>query len=342
MRRSVLVLALAACSQAPEGPQIATREELGEVLFNDPSLSEPPGQACADCHLASAAFADPEDERTSAGVLRDRFGSRNAPTAMYTRFVPPLHETANGMTGGLMWDGRAASLEAQAAVPLLNPLEMNNPDEKTVARKVRAKYAGAMQRVFGRDALDDDARLFAHVTDALGAFQRSAQLSPFSSRYDQYLAGTYTLDAREKAGLDVFEDPARGNCASCHPSRPAGDGSPPLFTTFGYADLRVPPHRDNPFYRLPPALNPAGEAFVDRGLATTTKDTRHDGMFRIPTLRNVARTTPYGHNGYFRRLDEMIAHIDDVNDSIRLSREDIAAVVTFLETLTDANVEGYR
>lgn len=333
MRASVLLALVTACAAKSPPAQPVTIEQLGESLFSDTTLSEPPGQSCADCHDPSAAFADPEEDRTSAGAIRERSGTRNTPTAMYARFIPPLHAVGDEMFGGLFWDGRAASLEAQAAFPLLNPLEMNNPDKATVVRKVRQKHGRAMTVVFGARAFDDVDRAYAHVTEAIAAFERTSAFSPFSSRYDAYLAGTADLDEREHAGLRVFA----ANCARCHPHQPGPDGSPPLFTTFGYANLDVPPFRDNPFYRLPPSLNPDGEHFVDRGLGATTGNPKHDGMFRIPTLRNVARTTPYTHDGYFRRLDEMIAFIDERDPAIQLTRQDIIDLVAFLATLTDGH-----
>lgn len=339
MRWLLLVgLLVGACSD--EAPQLraTTREELGALLFDDPRLSEPAGQACSDCHGASAAFADPEDDRTSVGVIAGRFGPRNAQSAMYSGFVPPLHvDPATGqMAGGLFWDGRANTLEDQAAAPLLNPLEMNNPDKATVFAKVRSAYARELKQIFGKDALKDADTAFAHVTEALGAFQRTAQFSPFSSKYDRVLAGTATLSEAEARGQAIFEDPARGNCASCHPSRPVAKGAPPLFTTFAYANINLPPFNDSPFLHLPVQLNPDGESYIDPGLAKTTGNPAHQGMFRVPSLRNVARTTPYGHNGYFRRLDEMVAFSSPANAP--LSKLEVADVVAFLTTLTDAEV----
>jgi cytochrome c peroxidase len=340
MRWAALICVLAgACSSSETRAPAASKEELGALLFDDPHLSEPAGQACSDCHVASAAFADPEDDRTSAGVIRDRFGVRNTPSAMYLKFAPPLHAEGDQMVGGLFWDGRASDFAAQAAGPLLNPLEMNNPDKAAVVRKVKQAYGRDMTRLFGPDVFDDTDRAFAALTAAIGAFERTEAFSPFSSRYDRYLAGTATLDEHEQRGLAVFEDPARGNCASCHPSRPSADGTGPVFTTYGYANLAVPVFRDNPFYSMPAALNPDGASYVDHGLAATTKNPAHEGMFRIPSLRNVVRTTPYGHDGYFRRLDEMIGHHASVDPAIKLTPEDIADLVAFLGTLTDANVE---
>jgi cytochrome c peroxidase len=345
------------CSSNEHEPKATTSAELGALLFDDPRLSEPAGQACSDCHAPAMAFADPEDDRTSVGVVPGRFGVRNAQSAMYAGFTPPLHEdpTTGRMAGGLFWDGRANTLEDQAGMPLLNPLEMNNPDKAAVVAKVRAYYGPELRAIHGTDALADVDRAFGHVTAALAAHERSASFAPFSSKYDRFLAGAAQLDEHEARGLAIFEDPARGNCASCHPSRPTADGAPPVFTNFAYENLGVPRFNNNPFYHLDRALNPLGEAHVDRGLGEATKQPKHDGMFRVPTLRNVARTTPYGHNGYFRRLDEIVAfHSPDSAQardpevapttrehlgSSPLSEQDIADLVAFLRTLTDAEVE---
>jgi cytochrome c peroxidase len=352
----LLGISLLGCA-SPESAKPMTKDALGAALFNDPRLSEPAGQACSDCHDAKLAFTDPEGDRVSAGVLRDRFGVRNAPTAMYARFVPPLHRDpqTQRMVGGLFWDGRANSLEEQAALPLLNPLEMNNPSKAAVVDKLRAHYARQFRDLFGADALADVDRGFAHLTEAIAAFERTPAFAPFSSKYDRYLAGTAELDASEARGLAIFEDPARGNCASCHPDRPAADGTPPLFTSFMYENIGLPRFADSPFYSLSDELNPEGARFVDHGLAKTTGDARDDGMFRVPTLRNVNKTSPYGHNGYVRRLDEMVEYLTGSCDrsgmcqlpapevaahaqrarGAALSRQDVSDVVAFLRTLTD-------
>jgi cytochrome c peroxidase len=232
MRSSLVAVVVASACGSPAPPM--TEQELGRALFFDPALSEPAGQACADCHAAELAFSDPEDERTSAGVIRGRVGFRNSQTAMYASFAPPLRKGPDGrFTGGLFWDGRADTLEAQAALPLVNPLEMNNPSKARVVEKVRRlPYARGFRDVYGPGALDDVDAAYANVTRALAAFQRTRAFAPFSSRYDGYLAGTVELTPEERRGLAVFEDPARGNCASCHPSRPGPGGAPPLFTDF--------------------------------------------------------------------------------------------------------------
>ncbi|HUJ60003.1 MAG TPA: cytochrome c peroxidase [Kofleriaceae bacterium] len=364
-----LLLALAACTAAPP----PTKAELGRVLFDDPGLSTPPGQACSDCHAESAKFRDPEsDHATSMGVIGGRFGSRNAPSLMYARFVPPLHFDAERgrWIGGLFWDGRANTLEDQPAGPLLNPLEMNNPDKATVVRRVRqGPHAATLRAIYGANALDDTDRGYAAIVDALAAYERSPAMSPFHSKYDRYLAGQEPLTDQELRGLSIFEDPARGNCASCHPSRPGPDGSPPLFTDFSYANLGEPRYQNNNFYRQARQFNPAGAGYIDRGLGAIVHDPAYDGAFRVPTLRDVAKTAPYGHAGYFENLPyavdfiasrdlgsrdsptcsrargvaaicawpppELRATADPRIGSHPLSAQEIDDVVAFLDTLTD-------
>ncbi|MEO7733270.1 MAG: cytochrome-c peroxidase, partial [Kofleriaceae bacterium] len=155
---------------------------------------------------------------------------------------------------------------------------------------------------FGERALDDVDTAFAHICEALATFERSSRLAPFSSRYDRYLAGELALTASESRGLAIFEDPARGNCAGCHPSRPSGDGAAPLFTDHSYANLGIPRYDNSKFYLQPAAYNPEGVHFIDHGLMATVGDPAQDGKFRVPTLRNIAQTPPYGHNGYFENL----------------------------------------
>jgi cytochrome c peroxidase len=362
-----LVLAVATCAgssgrvRAPLEPVTST-EQLGKLVFEDPALSSPAGQACQDCHAPHVAFRDPVSDRsTSPGAVPGRFGARNAPTAMYARFVPPLHDSGHGYVGGFCWDGRAGSLEEQAGGPLLNPLEMNNPDKATVVEKVRhSTYAASFRAVFGPDALDDTDKAFANITKAIAAYERTDVFAPFSSKYDRYMAGNATFSDAEKRGLAIFNDPARGNCASCHPA--------PMFTNYSYANLGIPRYDNNKIYMQPASFNPDGEHFIDHGLMQTTHDPADDGMFRVPTLRNIARTPPYGHNGYFANVPYMLeflatrdlgapdvptcsratpdaicawpgpevaANVDQRVGHLPLDKQDLDDLAAFLSTLTD-------
>jgi len=345
---------------------------LGQQIFFDTNLSSPPGQACASCHAPAKAFTDPDTSLpTSKGVIPGRAGNRNTPTAMYAAFTPYFHFDADDglFEGGQFLDGRAPTLEAQAKGPFLNPLEMANPDKAAVVAKLRdADYAKAFREVFGPEALDEVDAAYDKLAIALAAFERTPGFSPFSSKYDAYLAGETVLSPSERRGLAVFERADKGNCAACHPSRADEDGTPPRFTDASYDNLGVPRNPANPFYTEP--ANPAGFEWVDRGLGDATGLASEDGKFKVPTLRNIAVTGPYMHNGYFATLRgvvefynsrdarrdcrnpmlsehqarirhcwpaaEVAANVnhDELGD-LGLSDREIDDLVAFLETLTD-------
>jgi len=299
----------------PSNSQQTAKAQLGQALFFDPSLSSPPGQSCATCHDANAGLADPDRRLpVSRGIVPGRVGNRNTPTAGYAAFSPKFHfDKEEGLyVGGQFLDGRAATLEEQAKGPFLNPLEMANPDGKSVVEKVRrAAYSHEFDKVFGKGALDDPKQAYEYIVEALAAFERTSHFSPFTSKYDAYLAGKAKLSKQELRGLRLFEAEDKGNCAACHPSKPGPKGEPPLFTDFTYDNLGVPRNPDNPFYKLPAQLNPAGLQWVDRGLGTTVKKRSEDGKFKVPTLRNIERTGPYMHNGYFKTLRGTVVFYND-------------------------------
>jgi len=351
---------MAACngSQSTDAdPTFTDKERLGKLLFFDTTLSTPPGQACSDCHDPSLAFTDPDKELpVSRGARPGLYGNRNDMPVAYSAFVPPLHRDPDEgiWVGGFFWDGRVNTLAEQAQGPPLNPLEMANPDVATVAVKLRAAdYAALFTKVYGPNALADPELAYANMADALEAYQKTPEVSPFNSKYDLFLRGEAELSEQESRGLAIFVAENKGNCAACHPHRPAEDGSPPLFTDFTYDNLGVPRSPENPFYSLPPELNPDGFAFVDLGLGTTVDDPAENGKFRVPTLRNVAITGPYMHNGVFKTLFQVVAFYNsrdlggwpdpevaaNVNDeelgNLGLSNQEIEDLVAFLETLTD-------
>jgi cytochrome c peroxidase len=334
-----------------------TKERLGKLLFFEESLSTPPGQACSACHAPEVAFADPETELpVSKGARPGLYGNRNDMTASYAAFVPPLHfDKEEGIwVGGLFWDGRANSLAEQAMGPLLNPLEMANPDTLTVAEKLRAlSYAGLFTEAYGPDALRNPGTAFNHMADAIEAYEKTSEVSPFSSKYDHWLRGETELSKQELRGLKLFDAEEKGNCAACHPSSPAEDDSLSLFTDFTYDNLGTPRNPENPFYSLPLELNPDGFAFVDLGLGITVNDPAQNGKFRVPTLRNVAITPPYMHNGVFKTLFNVVAFYNtrdvaewpapEVSENVNmeemgnlgLTNQELEDLVAFLRTLTD-------
>jgi cytochrome c peroxidase len=332
--------------------------ELGKQLFFDTTLSEPAGQACASCHLPTAGFADPDRELpVSRGVHPDRFGDRNTPSIAYSMFTPTLNydEEEQHYVGGLFHDGRAATLEEQAKQPFLNVVEMANPDKESVVRKVRAApYAQQFDKVFGKDILKDADKAFNSIAKALAAFERTEVFRPFSSKYDYFLAGKVELTAQEARGLELFEAEDKGNCVACHPSKLGSKGEPPLFTDYTYDNIGLPVNQANPFYFQSKRFNPKGDQYVDIGLAKTTGRSEDLGKFKVPTLRNVALTPPYLHNGIFSGLKEVVDFYNtrdtrddwgtpEVSENVNteelgdlgLSDEEVDAIVAFMGTLTD-------
>lgn len=309
----VAVLALAACqetalSDAPRRtPVLSPIAALGEQLFKDSSLSASGRQSCETCHRPEFAHAAPGGDLVSTGGPgMDLPGIRNSPSIRYAAFTPPFGFDDEGTAfGGLFRDGRAATLAEQAKQPFLDAREMANPSvEAVIARLRQSSNAARFRAVFGAAALDDAAIAFDRLAAAIAQYEAELpDFRRFDSKYDAYLAGQTLLTAQEARGLAVFEDPDKGNCAACHPSRPAADGSPPLFTDFTYDNVGVPRNG-----RIPANADPA---FFDLGLCGPLRKDLADrrdlcGAFKVPTLRNVARTAPYFHNGAFGTLREVV------------------------------------
>lgn len=306
----------------PGPPALTPIQILGQSIFFDETLSSPAGQSCASCHAPEAGWVDNRGTDTSEGVVAGRFGPRNSLPVMYVDHGPEFHYDAltGGYVGGYYWDGRAKQRENQARIPFFSKTEMNNMNPRQVIRTIRrGAYASLFQEVFGPGAWDDDEEAFKNVQKAVTAFQESWVLNRFRSRFDQYRAGdTSALTLRERAGLELFE--GKAGCASCHPSQDRPDGVGALFTTHRYVNLGVPRNGMNPFYDMPTAINPDGDLYVDHGLGghlTGTAAAAEKGKFKIPSLRNVAKTGPYMHNGVFATLDEavMFHNTRDVDSS---------------------------
>ncbi|MFO1312337.1 MAG: cytochrome-c peroxidase [Burkholderiales bacterium] len=282
---------------------------LGEKAFFDPSLSASGKMACATCHEPASAHStgDPDIVVPAGGSGSTTAGFRNAPSLRYLQKNAAFSFDGEGTpTGGFNRDGRAASLAEQARRPFVAPWEMANPNPDAVVAKLRnASYAAEFRRVFGSDVFDNPAVAFDRLVFAIAQFQKEdPSFAPFDSKYDQFLAGRLRLTDRELQGLALFNDPGKGNCAACHPSARGADGSPPLFTDFTYDNLGVPRN----------AAIPANEdpSYFDMGLCGPFREdlaNRLDlcGAFKVPSLRNVARTAPYFHNGRFKTLREVVA-----------------------------------
>ena len=348
------------CNQTNENTtelSLTPKEELGKLLFFEKQLSDPVGQDCSDCHDPKLAFADRNTGLpVSKGIIEGRYGNRNDMTIAYTSFVPPLHRDTveNIWIGGLFWDGRANDLAEQAMGPPLNPLEMANRDIVSIFEKlVKLEYSGMFKEVYGPDALSNPSLAYNNMADAIAAYEMTEEFRPFTSKFDYFLKGEADLTVQEMRGMGLFVSERKGNCAACHPHTALPDGTPPLFTDFSYDNLGAPKNPENPFYSLEEDLNPEGKDFVDLGLGLTVKDAAENGKFRVPTLRNVAITSPYLHNGVFKTLFQVVSfynsrdilswpepevpqnvNYDEMGD-LGLTTQEMEDIVAFLQTLTD-------
>ena len=351
----LLILGLMAAPVLATGG-VSSEAWLGALLYSDTALSQPDGQSCASCHTPGAGFADPDsDLPVSEGVL-PFFGGRSSPSSAYAAWSPIRYFDGEAWVGGMFWDGRATGdglgspLADQARGPFLNPIEMNNASEAEVVEEVRtASYAGLFRQVYPGSLSDVDAA-YDNVARAIAAYESSRLVNTFSSRFDAYAAGAHRVfTAQEKRGLALFNGKAQ--CSLCHPSTADATISTglakgkALFTDYTYDNLGIPQN---------PAIAPlTGSSAVDLGLGGQLGDPAYNGAFKVPTLRNVARTAPYGHNGYFATLGEIVHFYNtrdvspwpvpevpqNVNTSelgnLRLSKAQEQDVVAFLRTLTD-------
>jgi cytochrome c peroxidase len=302
-------------------PKPAELSELGRKLFFDRSLSASGQLACASCHNPSHAYGPANKLAVQLGGENGKLmGTRAAPSLRYLQTVPPFSEHFHdndgndsedaGPTGGLTWDGRARSRHEQAGLPLLGKNEMANASPAAVVAKLaRAPYAERFRQVFGSDVFDDDDKAWRAALLALEAFQdQPAEFYPYTSKYDAYLRGQAKLSAQEARGLKLFNDERKGNCASCHISQIGEDGAFPQFTDFGLIALGVPRN-----HKIAANANPH---YYDLGLCgplrTDFKNNKeYCGLFRTPSLRNVALRNVFFHNGA----------VDNLKDAVRFYAE---------------------
>ena len=298
---------------------------VGELLFHDTQLSAGRSQACASCHDPERAFVDPRAEAASLGDDGASWGDRNAPSAAYARFCPSFREGTRrrfntdsdiarytGFIGGQFHDGRAPDLEAQAAGPFLNPIEMGMPDEASVVSRLLENevYASTFVALYGPDIWDEPSAAYKAMTKAIAAFERTEAFAPFDSRYDRSLlalddARRYEYDPASLAayGKSLFFSAEFTNCAACHQLHAQGSRGAveEVFSGFEYHNLGVPENVE-----LRERNGGAPIQRVDLGLGAVLEDPEQDGKFKTPSLRNVAVTAPYMHNGVFRELKTVL------------------------------------
>jgi cytochrome c peroxidase len=287
---------------------LSAAAQLGKKIFNDASLSASGRQSCASCHDPATAHGAPNALAAQlGGAGLDQQGGRSAGSIRYLAANTAFHFAGDGTpTGGFFWDGRADSLQAQAGAPLLNPKEMANASKaEVVGRLSNAAYAQEFRAIYGAGIFDDVDAAFQRLTLAVQQFElEDPSFRPFSSKYDEFLRGRAQLSAQELRGFVLFNAPAKGNCAACHPSGRGADGSFPLFTDFTYDNLGVP--------RNPELAQNADPTYFDLGLCARSKNDltgRSDlcGAFKVPSLRNVAVRKSFFHNGVFKSLKQVVA-----------------------------------
>ena len=298
--------------------------ELGRHLFYDPILSGNNQVSCATCHLQELAFTDGKPKSIGLDGEALEFSSMSLANLLWgqERFF---------------WEGRAESLEHQALMPIVNPKELNQDlDELLGELRASSRYQELFGRAYGEISTDA-------VAKGLSTFMRL--LISNNSKYDQYLRGELRLSEDEEFGRklfmahpDVKVSLRGGNCIDCHSQ----------FLTSGFRD-GLDGFSNNGLDR---------DEDLEDGLMTTTQDPAHKGLFKVPTLRNIAVTAPYMHDGRFGTLEEVMAHynsgikvsetlspliLEADNEKIdpsqstglRLQDKEVEAIIAFLHTLTD-------
>ncbi|MDZ7817619.1 MAG: cytochrome c peroxidase [Aliarcobacter sp.] len=296
-----------------------TKEALGEILFFDKNLSFNRTQSCATCHNPNSGFTDDRNngisKMASLGDDNKSLGDRQAPTASYAKFSPNFHfdEKKQKYIGGQFWDGRAATLEEQAGGPPLNPIEMGMSNKKDVVERIKENelYVNSFKKLYGNDILNNDEKAYDALTQvAIASFERTDEFSPFDSKYDKYLKGEYDLTALEDLGKSLFFSNNNNSCASCHVLK-GEDKKGETFTNYEFHNIGTPANLELR------AKN--GVKDIDKGLLNNpaVRDEKQMGKYKVPTLRNVAVTAPYMHNGVFNDLKTVIEFYDKYNNKER-------------------------
>ena len=257
------------------------------------------------------------DTRKFSDGINGEFGNRN---------TMPLFNLAWNYDEKFFWDGNTFSLEHQALVPVADPIEMNSTWlDVELKLQQHNEYPDLFEAAFGTTKIDSNL-----VTKAIAQFERT--LISANSKFDQYLLGQTNLTPEELNGFNIFMDEARGDCFHCH-----GSDKNPLWT-------------DNAFHN-----NGLDQTFTDLGLGAVTGDPADNGKFKSPSLRNLAFTAPYMHDGRFATLDDVINHYSEglknsstidplmkkVNQGgVQLTTEDKAHLKAFLLSLSDTEFVG--
>ena len=317
-------------SAEPSSDRIA----LGEKLFNDKRLSINDQVSCATCHDPARGFVDHKALPDGVAAPAQR-PQRNSPTVLNAMF-----------NATQFWDGRAPSLEEQAKLPILNPIEMGQKSPEDVIAKVRGlpEYRDVFVRVFGREATYDD------LVAAIAAFERTKYAG--DAPFDRFIKGDEkAIDAAARRGWGLFN--GKGRCSDCH----AFSTVSPLFSDQKFHNIGIAAHKTDfiDLARKAAATVRAGDLkqvdelaiqthFSELGRFLVTKQANDIGAFKTPGLRNVALTAPYMHDGSLETLWDVMDHynkggvpnpnLDGGMQRLGLAEAEIDDMVAFLGTLT--------
>ncbi|MCK5889906.1 MAG: cytochrome-c peroxidase [Methylococcales bacterium] len=297
---SAALAAQALPTKAPapaDNPTTPAKVALGKMLYHDPRLSSSGTVSCASCHNTMLGG---EDNRAGSVGVEGQVGGRSAPTVWNAAFNKVQ-----------FWDGRAASLEEQAAGPVTNPIEMGMKswDDVVVRLKSIEGYQTAFKKAFAKEEISKDT-----ATKAIAAYERTL-ITP-NSPYDKYVTGD--KGAMTEQQIRGMNKAVEIGCVSCH-SGPAFNG-PGTFQQFpihynGYLEAKY-------------------DFKKDKGLAEVTSKKEDEHRWKVPTLRNIALTAPYFHNGRVKTLEEAVKLMAKMQLDKKLSKDEIADIVAFLDALT--------
>lgn len=288
--------------------------ELGRFLFYDTILSSNNTFSCASCHKQAAAFSD-APKRFSKGINGDAM-QRNTMPLFNLAWYPSF-----------FWDGKASSIEEQVFHPVRAHNEMNL-DWKTAVYRIKQStfYQQKFQAAFGNTAIDS-----ILISKAIAQFERT--LISNNSKYDQVIKGEKHFTPNEYEGFVLINDQTKGDCLHCHTTDADALGTTAKFSNNGLERAAKP------------------NDYLDKGRGAITKQEKDIGQFKIPSLRNIAVTSPYMHDGRFETLEEVLDfYSEGVNNSynidskmefahqggVRLTTEEKKNIVAFLKTLTDS------
>ncbi len=350
---------------------------LGQQLFFDTLLSKNSTQSCSTCHNPEHGFVDNRNNGVNgAGSLGDdgkSIGDRNAPTATYAMFSPKFHfDSKKGeYIGGQFYDGREQTLKDQAGGPPTNPVEMGIPSKDFMAKRLEndKNYNKEFKELYGKDIFKNPIKTYEMMTQAIGAFETTKEFAAFDSKYDRYLKDEYNLTVLEDLGRTLFFSNNNNNCASCHVLKKE-DAEKETFTNYEYHNIGVP---QNIMLMAKNVVDP--QTFIDHGLLQNPEVKKlknaqdFDGKIKVPTLRNIAITSPYMHNGVFSDLTTVVKFYDKyvnkeqlinpethkvwaepevaigkedmklLTNAKALSERKIKALVAFMKILTDKRYE---